>query len=341
MGLIYFTGDDRGVISRSNHLRGALFRNGHLPIRGVPKNLKDSDAIWFYGLAAHTPFAESMIPLMDDFKGTLVFFKNDDGVDISPDELPQHLVSKAKLFLRNQWCCDRSAIAREIAEKSGFINPLLKPMSAIGGAKIQKRRNCLAFYATMTGGSNLPNGKNARVVALEKLTEAGIDFVGGLVNSKEYHSPKHLTVRGISRRHHDRLLHNTKICLAIWGNNPLTYRLFEGLSFRCLVIAQSLGGIEFIDCGMKPGVHYVEVKPDLSDLTEKVDYYLTHERLAQEIANNGYNHFKKHFQFSGVNLPQPIFERITATWRGLIAPPTAKSILYPFRSSLLSHLKSI
>ncbi|NTV45276.1 MAG: glycosyltransferase family 1 protein, partial [Chlorobiales bacterium] len=187
----------------------------------------------------------------------------------------------------------------------------------------------------------LPDGRNSRVVALEKLREADIGFSGGLVHSKEYHSPLHLTVRGISRRHHNRLLQNSKICLAIWGNNPLTYRLFEGFSLRCLVIAQSLRAIEFIDCGLKPDVHYVEVKPDLSDLTDKIDYYLRHERRAQEIADNGYFHFKKHYQFSGVNLPQSIFERITATWQGLIEPTMPKSVLYPVRSGILNYLKSI
>ena len=39
---------------------------------------------------------------------------------------------------------------------------------------------------------------------------------------------------------------------------------------------------------LKPGVHYVEVKEDFSDVEEKINYYITHTDEAQAIINNAH-----------------------------------------------------
>ena len=116
-------------------------------------------------------------------------------------------------------------------------------------------------------------------------------------------------------------LESTRLSLVLHGHSPLTFRLFESLSRRCLTLAQDLGCIRFASCGLTAGQHYVAVRQDLSDLAERVRFYLDHPLQAQKIADAGFAHFKRHFMFSGVNLPQPLYSEITATWNGVDLPP--------------------
>jgi len=41
---------------------------------------------------------------------------------------------------------------------------------------------------------------------------------------------------------------------------------------------------------LKPGIHYVETKPDFSDVEEKMDYYIEHPDEAQTIIENAHRH---------------------------------------------------
>lgn len=51
----------------------------------------------------------------------------------------------------------------------------------------------------------------------------------------------------------------------------------------------------FMEGTLRGGEHFIEVKPDFSDLEEKIDYYLTHENEAQEIQRNAFHHTLKFF----------------------------------------------
>ena len=42
----------------------------------------------------------------------------------------------------------------------------------------------------------------------------------------------------------------------------------------------------FMESRLEPGVHYVEVKDDYSDLETQMDYYSSHPREAEEMARN-------------------------------------------------------
>lgn len=46
----------------------------------------------------------------------------------------------------------------------------------------------------------------------------------------------------------------------------------------------------FMESSLKAGIHYVEVKNDLSDLEDKMDYYSLHTDEAKEIVKNAQNH---------------------------------------------------
>jgi spore maturation protein CgeB len=129
--------------------------------------------------------------------------------------------------------------------------------------------------------------------------------------------------------------------LALWGNCPLTFRFFEGLSRRCLVLAQDLSGLRFASCGLTPGVHYVAVKSDLSDLIEKASYYSSHCKDAQVIADAGFAHFKNYYAFRGVRYPAALFDEIAASWKGLLKPVVRPSLLSGILANLLPHINGI
>lgn len=103
----------------------------------------------------------------------------------------------------------------------------------------------------------------------------------------------------MNERAHAKLLHGSKVCVAPWGNHPITYRLFEGMALRCLVVAQSIRATAFLDGGLESGRHYVEVADDLRDLVDTVHHYLAHLPEAQRIADAGHEHFRHHFASRG------------------------------------------
>ena len=49
----------------------------------------------------------------------------------------------------------------------------------------------------------------------------------------------------------------------------------------------------FMEGTLKAGVHYVEIKEDLSDIEELMDYYSTNVGEAEEIIQNAHNHVKR------------------------------------------------
>ena len=45
----------------------------------------------------------------------------------------------------------------------------------------------------------------------------------------------------------------------------------------------------YMEGNLKPGVHYVEIKDDYSDLHEKMQYYIDHPDKAERIIENAHN----------------------------------------------------
>ncbi len=344
---LFITGQESHHFSRIKYLRGALIREGHL-VR-VSKNgaLPPRDAdLWFHGVStlSDLPFPEHYVDPMLAFAGELLLFQNDDGSQILMDQIPEVLIPKTRLFLRNQWTRERPLPA-VIRNRTGLINPILDPLRPHPGRPLVARLLQAAFYGARTGLKNLPSGENSREVALRLLKGGKIAIEGGLIEHPTYGPlPEDLTVPLISKRAHRQSLDRSVICLCPWGNSPLTYRLFEGFAHRNLVLAQSIAGIRFADCGLKAGVHYVEVARDLSNLVEEARYYLDHLDEAQAIADAGHELFKSNFAFRGIALPAPLFEQVRATWQGVLDPvsrPGWRRRFARFLTPFVSNLPSL
>lgn len=276
------------------------------------------------------------------FEGELCLFQNDDCREFAIHRVPNELIARTRLFLRNQWTRDGGEIPAVIRERMGFLNPILDPIRVRAGRPLARRTPRVVFFGVRTGRENLADGGNSRERAIRLIRAASIPFDGGLVQHPAYGElAPELTVTKLSKLAHRRLLEENAISLCPWGNSPLAYRLFEGLAHRNLVVAQSLAKIEFIDCGLKPGVHYVEVAADLSDLVEKVNYYLEHLDEAQTIADAGNALFASKFAFRGIALNEPLFREVRSSWQGILETVGHPGWMTQCLRPLLPHVSNL
>jgi hypothetical protein len=321
---ILFSEEDSITHTQARYLRGGLLRNYHrVRVLRSFTTIPSAD-LWFHGLyqKAEIPFPDPVRQGMELFNGRIIFFQHDDRLDFTVDKIPPSLRERAQAFLRNVWPSDGEKIDPAVRGKTGLLNPFLKPTRAQAGPALNCRRLPVSFYGSPTRGEHF-----TRVDALRLLKKAGLPLVGGLYASPEVPlPPDDLIVQPLSRQEYLRTLADTRVALVLHGYNPLTFRLFECFSRRCLVMVQDLSSIRYADCGLTAGQHFVAFKQDLSDLADQVRYYLANPDQAQLIANAGFAHFKKHFHFSGVNLPQPLYRDIVQTWKGIdIRRPGSKT----------------
>jgi hypothetical protein len=69
--------------------------------------------------------------------------------------------------------------------------------------------------------------------------------------------------------------------------NVAAYRLGKSLLFNSVVLLQETGSRLWFQHLLKPWEHYVPIKEDLSDLIEKINWCIHHDKECQAIANNG------------------------------------------------------
>lgn len=74
--------------------------------------------------------------------------------------------------------------------------------------------------------------------------------------------------------------------------NVVAYRLLKSMLTNSVILRVKSDFIHWCDTELKPGVHYVEIKEDLSDLREKLDWCKSHEEECKQIANAGYEFAK-------------------------------------------------
>lgn len=77
-----------------------------------------------------------------------------------------------------------------------------------------------------------------------------------------------------------------KFILSIEGNDVATNLKWIAQSNSLCFMTQPKYESWFMEGTLKPGKHYVQLRDDYSDLTQKIEYYLTHTHEAEEIINN-------------------------------------------------------
>lgn len=70
--------------------------------------------------------------------------------------------------------------------------------------------------------------------------------------------------------------------------NVLAYRLLKSMLTNSVILRVKSEFVHWCDTELKPGVHYVEIKEDLSDLREKLEWCKAHDAECRQIADAGY-----------------------------------------------------
>jgi hypothetical protein len=85
---------------------------------------------------------------------------------------------------------------------------------------------------------------------------------------------------------------DSKLALHMPGNGPFTHRVAEYLGLGTCVVSPQFA--TELHVPLLPGVHYVAVNDDLSDLLDKVRFYLSHDAERNRIAAAGKEYFDKY-----------------------------------------------
>lgn len=80
--------------------------------------------------------------------------------------------------------------------------------------------------------------------------------------------------------------------LALEGNDVATSLKWNLSSNSLCMMTQPSCETWFMENTLQPGVHYIQLKPDYSDLEEKMDYYNSHPKEAQEIIQNAHQYIQ-------------------------------------------------
>jgi hypothetical protein len=334
----YFTEEDQLTRERGSEIRAALVHAHHQVRRGdlgLPAP-PDTD-VWFHGLGVHggPALEDGVVQALLASRADCVLFQLCDHPTMSFERIPEALAGRTRLFLRNHWPADVNRVPEAFRDRLGFLPPMLKPIAPSPGRELSARGAGAIFFGTRTGFANLGNGANAREQAVRLLRGSGLPFRGGICPHEEarYATSPELLVPRMKESEHTRLLADSKVCVAPWGNHPLSYRFFEGMALRCLVVAQSLRTERFLDGGLVAGRHYVEVAPDLSNLIEVVRYYLTHLAEAQQIADAGHAHFRQYLASRGSLISSFLFDATVASWGDIYRPSREHGLASSARSA--------
>jgi hypothetical protein len=109
---------------------------------------------------------------------------------------------------------------------------------------------------------------------------------------------KRLTVacRGrVGRNEYFRELYRAKLCFSPFGYGELCWRDFEAMFAGSLVLKPDMSHLDCAPDSFLPGETYVPLAWDLSDLDQKVDYYLAHEEEREAIARRAFEHLAGYF----------------------------------------------
>ncbi len=88
-----------------------------------------------------------------------------------------------------------------------------------------------------------------------------------------------------------------KYILCLEGNDVASNLKWVMSSNSIAVMPQPVYETWFMEGTLIPGYHYIEIKPDYSDLIEKLNYYTSHPAEAQKIIDNAHeyvNRFRNH-----------------------------------------------
>lgn len=117
----------------------------------------------------------------------------------------------------------------------------------------------------------------------------GTDFCDcGIVGRNDEYPKEWITPKKTIREHLD-----YQYVIALEGNDVATNLKWVMSSNSIAVMTRPTCETWFMEGKLIPDYHYIEIKDDLSDLKEKMDYYSTHPDKAQQIIEHAHEHVKQ------------------------------------------------
>jgi hypothetical protein len=261
--------------------------------------IRDRYDMWMYDLTSWEGPTSPMNSLLEGYPGKLVCIANGDGAGFCPNRVSEKVLLKTALFMRNTLFEDVGRYYPPSLHKKLFLSTCYisnsQDFKNSSVPFLQKQRRAI-FTGSLTGfaENGNPEGELCRIKVPMALIKAGVPCVYRLHNSnpqwKEKFEqdvpPEHKTIP-LDRPHFIREMENSMIVLALRGNYHTVNRFFEGQASGGLVFTTKFRGeAQFYGHG-DPGVHYVEISWDGSDVVEKANYYFNHLDEAETIARNG------------------------------------------------------
>jgi len=284
-------GQHLATINRSRELFRTMIKAGH---QIVPYNSQDVD-ILIAGALPPQEHTRPYVQMIMGYDGPLFLSSLDDGTKFKTDNLPEALLDRCRGFIQMFWASDWNR-NRQI-----IINPFIRqiPITPLLSKKPQ-----ICFYGLATG----PVKNNIRIETCRILKKYPW-FKGGIVGNPPGAQPRDWADVAIQSLPHNKFLQATnesRGTLALPGYNPLTYRFFEALATKSVAITYGLD--EWDKTGnrndfrwlnlLEPGVHYVAIKPDLSDLVAQCEQILSDNRYATSIAEAGYKRYCHYYHLN-------------------------------------------
>lgn len=301
-----------GDITQSNWMRNSIKHERFIVCYKCP-NVNEFDA-WYYDLtSAEWRYPSEFASRLVSFKGGFVACINyEDGYSFFDDRVTNAVKEKTCLFMNNAIYKDREKYEKRLREKLFLTTSYISNSQSFkhGYVPYKHKQKCVMFSGSVTGNATiLTNYKKeeeklriflAMKIYDEKRIPSIIRFAGFDPSFKHYYDeiPEHLKQNFKSRSEFVDELKRSSTTLSIKGNSYPTNRFFEALAAGCLSLSTKMDGeVEVYGIG-KPGVDYVEINVDGSDLIEKIDYYFNHENEAEKIAESGRKTWEKYNMLS-------------------------------------------
>ena len=303
-----------------NRLRLKLLQRGHAAHLRKLENFRDpSYDLAIYCMCPHlkeNPIDKDFANWVISINANYAFLQSGDVGKLRFERISPEIGRSASLFLSNHWRSNIQAIPDKYQNRIGFIQPHVRGYWSISGQDLKDRPIDASSHGTNNikaqGAAKSHTPFRYREKLVREMRELQIEFSGGLFANS--HTPKDLETKRVKRQEYFHTLSQSKICLAPWGSHPVSYRIFEGLSQRCLVIAQTLKNTRFLDGGLKAGVHYIEVNKELTNLKETVTHYLDNPDEAQTIADKGFSKYQEYFESGNELVSDSLFSDIVQSW---------------------------
>jgi len=304
------------IIHASTPLRmrpiiATLVRHGHI---FTDRQITDAD-LWLVDCMWPHKIDDTTVEELIQFRGQIMLVSLGDwssfNTHMEGRGLPDEVIDKAIAFAKIQWTHKDTDYDSRITGKQVVMQPFL--VDGLKNPSIDKKP-IISFYGLPTG--NLKTEDNLRIRACHMLKDKSW-FRGGIIG-QEPGAQRNITGIEAGQRPRSFYLNSINgslLSLCMPGNSILTYRHFESMGMQSCVVTCCLDQFRWLN-RMIPKQHYLDVRPDLSDLEEICERAFSDRKTTLRIAKNGYNLYNEYYRLlPDGGMTEAMWNDIVQQWR--------------------------